>query len=227
VGRYSIVEGPEVTPADINQAIKLDMLVYDDEYIVTLHQCLEWIKKNNRIYTMIRDDETDRIIAYVNISPVTVEFYTKIAGGNFIDAMLPAEAIVDYEYADLYDLYFSSIVVHPKYQNTAVFSIMFEAIVQKFLKLGEEGMLVRRMVADVVSERGGKFCEMFGMTKHSDSSHESEIYEISLLPPSFRTPTRSTKELFKLYEEQAKELGLIDKKKKKVDSLKKASLGNQ
>ncbi len=117
---------------------------------------------------MVRDTETDRIIAYVNISPVTVEYYTKISSGEFVDSLLPADAIVDYAFPDLYDLYFSSIVVHPDYQNTSVFLVIFKAIVEKFITLGKEGIIVRRMIADVVTDRGEKFCEMFGMTKRKN-----------------------------------------------------------
>ena len=100
MGKYSVIEGKAVTTENIDEARKLDMMVYDEEYFVTLRQCLEWNKKNNRIYTMIQDNDSGRIVAYVNISPVTDEYYDKIKSGKFIDTYLPPEAIVDYALPD-------------------------------------------------------------------------------------------------------------------------------
>ena len=91
MSRYSVVEGAAVTAEDIGEAILLDRLVYPEEYCVTLEQCLAWFRRNSRIYTMVRDGETGRIVGYVNVSPVTDEYYEKILGGEFIDACLPPE----------------------------------------------------------------------------------------------------------------------------------------
>lgn len=211
--KFTVIEGVDVRPKDINEARLLDRIVYDEEYYVTLDQCLEWNEKNNRIYTMIRDNETKKIIAYVNLSPVTNEYYEKILSGHFVDTYLPADAIVDYAMPDTYNLYFSSIVVHPDYQNSAVFLELFNAITRKFIQLGEEEIFVRRMVADAVSDKGEKFCELFGMTKRWDSDHDSEIYEVQMLPPKFRVSSRATRELYSYYEKMASELGVTDETK--------------
>lgn len=205
---YTIIEGKQVTADDIEQARQLDRLVYDEEYFVSLQQCLQWYGRNRQIYTMLRDNQSGNIIAYVNLSPVTAEYYEKIRSGNFVDTFLPAEAIVDYDLPDIYDLYFSSIVVHPDYQNLGLLLTLFNAIAKKFLNLGKEGILIRRMVADAVSERGVKFCKLFGMTCLKGSSHDSQIYEAELLPPNFRVSSKPTRELYSFYQEKAVELGM-------------------
>lgn len=208
MSKFSVIEGSSVTAEDILQACMLDQMVYEEEYYVTLQQCLEWHKKNDRIYTMIRDNTTKDIIAYVNMSPVTKEYYDKIKSGQFIDTYLPPDAIVDYFLPDTYYLYFSSIVVHPDYQNSTVFLILFNAITQKFLELGKEQILIEKIVADAVSEKGQKFCELFGMQKQKDSHHNSQIYEVQMMPPQFRISSKATRELFAFYENMAAELGL-------------------
>ena len=215
MGKYSVIEGKAVTTENIDEARKLDTMVYDEEYFVTLRQCLEWNKKNNRIYTMIQDNESGRIVAYVNISPVTDEYYDKIKSGKFIDTYLPPEAIVDYVLPDTYNVYFSSVVVHPDYQNSQVFLMLFNAIAEKFTKLAEEEILIKRMVADAVSDKGEKFCEMFGMTKQKNSNHDSEIYEVYMLPPSFRVSSRATRELYKVYKRISDELGFTENEEMK------------
>ncbi len=209
--RYTIIEGEAVEWQDIAEALELDKLVYDEEYYVSLEQCMEWYERNNKIYTMIRDNHSGKIIAYVNISPVTEEYYEKIKSGTFIDTYLPADAIVSYDLPDIYDVYFSSIVVHPDYQNSIIFQKLFMAITEKFNKLGKEEILVKRMVADAVSDKGVKFCKLFGMKQVVNSSHESKIYEVTMLPPEFRISSTPTKELFDYYNLKYKELSQYER----------------
>jgi|GEM_PF-5378932 len=199
MSRYIIVEGAEVTALDIREAITLDKTAYSEEYQVSLEQCLAWYNENNRIYTMIRDSATNKIIAYVNIFPVNDEYYERIKGGDFIDTLLPPDAIVEYLMPDLYSLYFSSIVIHPDFQNSAVFIELFNAITNKFIHLGNEGMYAKRMVADAVSDKGEKFCKLFGMLKSKTSGHNSSIYEVQMLPPKFRVSSPATTELKAYY----------------------------
>lgn len=217
MSRFSVVDGDNITVDDIAEGVALDRIVYDEEYYVTIKQCMEWYNRNSKIYTMLRDEESKQIIAYVNMSPLTEEYYQKIRSGKFIDTYLPAEAIVDYEIPDLYYMYFSSIVVHPDYQNTEVFMSLFNAVTEKFIKLGEQGILIKSIVADAVSEKGEKFCHMFGMKEVKSSTHESKIYEVQMMPPEFRVSSKATKRLRDYYTEKAQELG---------DGIQKESMNN-
>jgi len=193
---FKIINGLDVSIDDIEQAIELDKIVYDEEYFVSLDQCLEWNEVNNQIYTMIKEVNSNSVIAYVNISPVTDEYYEKIKSGEFIDTYLPAEAIMSYDMPSVYNIYFSSIVIHPNYQNTRVFKMLYDAIIEKIIKLGENDMYIKRMVADAVSDKGMKFCQLFGMEKVKNSHHNSTIYEVEMIPPHFRVSSRAPKELY-------------------------------
>lgn len=210
---FSVIEGDKVTAMNIAEACKLDEIVYDEIYRVELEKCLDWYHKNKKIYTMIQDDNTKRIIAYVNVSPITEEYYEKIINGDYIDAELPSDAIVSYDIPDRYYAYFSSIVIHPDYQKTEVFMMLFDAITQKFIRLGEDGIFIDRIVADAVSDKGVKFCKLFGMKEQRSSSHHSQIYEVRMLPPEFRVSSKATSILYNYYSQKASELGLLEEKK--------------
>lgn len=198
--RISIITGKQVTAEDIAQAAYLDRLVYDDIYLVTIDQCAEWIAANPDIYILAKDVHTDRYIAYANLMPVTDECYERIKKGDFIDTGITADMILSYDMPFPYSLYFSSIVVHPEYQNTEVFMEMFNAIVDKFVTLGEHEVFIRRMIADAVTPNGEKFCKLFGMKKLKGSDHDSSLYEITMIPPKFRILSKKTKVLFDYYQ---------------------------
>lgn len=203
--RISIVTGKQVTAEDIAKAAYLDRLVYDDIYLVTVEQCEEWIAVNPDIYVLAKDVQTDQYIAYANITPVTDECYERIKNGDFIDTGITADMVLSYDMPFPYSLYFSSIVIHPDYQNSEVFMEIFNAIVDKFIMLGEHEVFIRRMIADAVTKNGEKFCRLFGMTKVKESDHNSSLYEITMIPPKFRILSKKSKLLYDYYEKKYNE----------------------
>ena len=154
---------------------------------------------------MARDNKLNKIIAYVNISPVTSECYERIKNGDFIDTEITADMLLSYDMPYPYNLYIFSIVIHPDYQNTSVFFELFNAVVKKFLYLGEQEVFIKRLMADAVTKNGEKFCKMFGMTKIKGSNHNSTLYEVSLIPPKFRVLSKMTKLLFEYYAKKYEE----------------------
>lgn len=197
---FSIITGKDVTHDDIEQAVFLDSLVYDDVYHVDSSQCDEWFVVNPDIYVMAKDLKSNRIIAYINVSPITDECYDRIKEGYFIDTGITADMLLSYDMPFAYSIYFSSIAIHPDYRNTEVFSLLVNAIVDKFINLSNRGIFIRRMIADAVSKSGEKFCKMFGMSKIVGSNHDSTLYEITMIPPKFRIISKKTRDLCNLYQ---------------------------
>ena len=200
--RISIVTGREVTVEDIAQAAYLDTLVYDDIYLVTVDQCKEWMAVNPDIYVLAKDTQKDRFIAYANLMPVTDECYERLKNGDFIDTGITADMVLSYDMPFPYSLYFASIVIHPDYQNSEVFMEIFNAIIDKFITLGEREVFIRRMIADAVTKNGEKFCKLFGMTKLKGSDHDSSLYEITMIPPKFRILSKKSKQLYDYYQKK-------------------------
>lgn len=204
--RISIIMGREATIEEIKQIVLLDALAYNDTYQTNTNQCEEWFEANPDIYVLAKDIYKDSIVAYTDITPISDGCYDLIKQGEFIDTNFTADMILSYDMPGPYNLYLGSIVIHPDYQNTEVFMEMFNAIIDKFIKLGEQEVFVRRILADAVTKNGEKFCKLFGMTKVNDSFHNSSLYEVSMIPPKFRILSKKTKELYTYYREKYDEL---------------------
>ncbi len=198
--RIEIITSKQVKLDDIKQAVHLDSLIYDDVYHVDATLCEEWFDVNPDIYVMAKDIASNKIIAYVNISPITEECYEKLKNGDFIDTEITADMILNYDMPGAYSLYFSSIVIHPNYHNTEVFMEIFNAIIDKFIILGEHEVYIHRMIADAVTKNGDKFCKLFGMQKIKGSNHNSSLYEICMIPPKFKILSKKTKKLYDYYQ---------------------------
>ena len=203
--RYEVLAGVEVKRQDIEEAVELDNLSYPECYRGNVLDCVKWSQANPDIYVMLRDKTTGRIIAYINVMPVTDECYAMIRGGKFIDVSIAPEMILSYDMPLPYCIYFSSIVIHPAYRNTGVFKYLFNAILSRFIELGKNEIFIKKMLADAVSVEGEKFCRLFGMTKLDQSQHGSSLYEVSMIPPKFRVTSRMTKQLYDYYQAKYEE----------------------
>ena len=76
---------------------------------------------------------------------------------------------------------------------------MFNAMIDDFIALAKRGIFIDRMIADVVTLDGRKFCRFFGLDKVCESNHHSTIYEVLALPPKFRMTTTFTRRLEEIY----------------------------
>ncbi len=179
-----IITGNEITREDIEGAVLLDSMAYDEIYRVDSAHCLEWLRINPDIYIIAKDTVTGQIVAYVNVSPVTEECYEKLRDGKFVDAAITPEMLRPYDTPSDYSLCFSSVVIHPNYRNAALFTRLLRATVNVFVGLAERGVFVRRILADAVTERGEKFCRLTGMRCVHGSDRGSTLYELTLIPPS-------------------------------------------
>lgn len=197
--RFEVITGKEITIHDLEEAVALDHIVYPNMEHTTAIECKKWHDINPDIYILIKDVTINQIIAYTNITPVTEECYNKIKSGEFVTTNITDDMILSYDMPFPYSVYFFSIAINPLFQNTKVFSIMLNVIIEKFIDLAKQDVYIKRMIADAVTLNGNKFCNLFGMRKIKNSTHESMLYETTLIPPSFRVISKKLKELYDLY----------------------------
>ena len=197
--RFVVLAGRQISYGDIVEATELDAISYPECYRGDPDTCRAWAAANPDIYVMLRDTKTGKIVAYINVMPVTDECYDRMKDGSFIDVDISPNSILPYDMPCPYSVYFSSVVIHPEYRNTGVFKFLFDAILNRFLELGEGEVFIRRMLADAVSPEGEKFCKLFGMSRIGSTAHGSTLYEVSMIPPKFRVTSQMTKRLFDYY----------------------------
>lgn len=197
--RYQIKPNTTITFSDIEDAVKLDHIVFSGMEHVDPDECWKWFNLNPDIYIFIKDTETDKVVAYTNTAPITEECYEKIRSGEFLTTNITDDMILSFDMPYPYSLYFFSIVIHPNHQNTELFFMLVNELVDKFIKLSKRDVFIKRMIADAVTPNGEKFCKLFGMKKITDSSHNSKLFEIQMIPPMFRIISKKVKQLHNIY----------------------------
>ena len=196
---FYLMRSDEITPQDIQAVLDMEAKVYSEDSRQVLDDCLQYFHANPDIYLFMRDKETGKIVANIDIAPISDECYEKLRSGHFTDVDITPDMILSYDMPFLYNIYFSSIVIDKQYRNTTLFLKMFNAVVERFLSLGDREIYAKRMIADAVTDEGEKFCKLFGMKKVKESDRHSKLYEVSLLPPEFRVSSKATKKLYEYY----------------------------
>ena len=197
--KYEILRGIDVTLAEIKDVVALDDRNFDACYHSTPEQNWELFRSNRESGFVVRDRETGRLVAYTMLLPVTDSAYLRIRKGAFLDTELTPDMVVRYDAPGIYHLYFTGVVVHPEHRSVRMVMAMFNAMIDDFIALAKRGIFIDRMIADVVTSDGRKFCRFFGLDKVCESDHHSTIYEVLTLPPRFRMTTPSTRRLEEVY----------------------------
>jgi len=206
-GDYTLIDTSDVTRNDVEGTISLDHLVYSDEYIPSCDRICEWTEVNPDIDFIVRDNVTHEIVAYAEAMPVTDDCYEGLRSGKIVDMdLMEKDKILSYDMPGVYNVYFASIVIHPQYRNTVLFKMLFDEMVQRYIRLIDNEVFIKRILADAISPEGEKFCRLFGMKRIDSSNHNSTLYEVSLMPPQFRLVSRAVKELRDKYAAKYEEL---------------------
>ena len=195
-----VISGKEITIKNIQDAIELDKIFYKKQYCGNLSDCINWINSNHDIYIMIYDEDVKKVIAYVNIMPITEKCYKLIKDGNFIDVKISKEMILKYLPKNKYYIYCSSIVIHPDYQKLQIFNLLVNAIIDQFINFANKKIYIKSILADVISKNGERLCKLFGMKKIKVSKHNSNIYEMTLIPLKFKK-NKLNKMLYESYKD--------------------------
>ena len=198
--RYEVLRGFDLSADEIKEIVDLEDRSFDPRYHTTLKQECALFKTNRESGVVIRDRETGSIVAYMMILPVTDETYGLIREGVLLDTELdPDKVVLKYDSPGIYNLFFASVVVNPAHRSVRMVTAMVDAMVEDFIALAGRGIFIDRMVADVVSGDGRKFCRLFGFEKVCESDHDSLIYEIVTMPPKIRMNTDAIQRLKAVY----------------------------
>ncbi len=198
--RYQVKPNDKITFEDIADAVQLDHIVFPGMEHVDPQECWKWFTLNPDIYVFIKDTVTDRVVAYTNTSPITEECYDKIRSGEFLTTNITDDMILNFDMPYPYSLYFFSIVIHPSHQNTNLFFMLVNELVEKFIRLSAREVYIKRMIADAITSNGEKICKLFGMQKVTESAHDSTLYEIQMIPPNFKKISKKVKQLYDCYQ---------------------------
>lgn len=174
----------EFTYDDIVESNRIEKLVLPPDLIASAEKTHEWFQYNP--FTMIgaRDATTGKLIGFFNTLPITDDLFEKIRSGDFVDTNLGLEQIRQYDIPGFYKLYLCSFCIHPSYNTTNAFKVIYTSFVDFLLYLAtEHEIFISDIIADGVTFKGSSLCESIGMNKLKLTTHSSNLYHAALIPP--------------------------------------------
>ena len=197
--RYDVLHGSEIDIRMAEGIAALDRLSFDPRFQSPAKDDYERFLTNRENGIVIVERTTGKVVGYSMLVPVSDETYERIRSGTFLERDLTPEMVSRYDGEGFYNLYFMGVVIHPEHRNARMVMTLLDAMAEDFISLFGRGICIKRMVADVVSRNGVKFCRLFGLRKVCSTDHGSTIYEVSGLPPMFRETTPTMLRLSALY----------------------------
>lgn len=178
---YRILAGSQITREMILEAVRLDRISYKDVYQLQPETCYSYFERNRDIYIMAVENESSRVIGYLNFSPIKESVFAELLSGNAIDTVIGGDDVLPYRDGGSYWGYFSSVVVHPDYRRRGIATqMLFHWSDLIFRLAAERNIFFRKIVADAVSEAGSHLLSEIGFSFVRASAHESRIMTLDL-----------------------------------------------
>lgn len=205
--RFEIVWPDDLEYDDFVTMYEIDKLVLREDLIASPNITYNWYLYNNYTHIAIRSTETNKIVGYFTVLPVTDKLYKDIQSGYFKDNDLSTDNLRRYDVPDFYKIYVACVCIHPKYQNTSAFHALYNALIQMMLELAvEREIYITDIITEASTLQGEKFCKILGLKRLMNTEINTQIYGATLLPPSLQLRSTFGNKLIKYYKDRYEEL---------------------
>lgn len=196
----------ELSYNDFKDMFEIDKKVMRGDLIADTETAYGWFKYNKYTHIGVRDINTKKIVGYFSALPVTDETYHKIVSGDFEDKNFTSDDIEQYIFSDFYKVYIAGVGIDPDYQNTGAFIKLYNALIDLFISLAKNGEIyISEILAEAATKQGEKFCKMVGMKKISSTYNDTDVYQLTTIPPEFKLKNQKGKELYNLCQQKFEE----------------------
>lgn len=172
---FTCYSGKDVTLRMLWGAYRLDCQAYPNQFRGAL-ACLSWRLKNPDIYSVVVDNATGRVVAYILVMAVTEQTYDKLVSGDFIDVNMKASDVVVPDRKGDYCLYISSMVVDRNFRKGIPGLMLFRHFRERLENYEKEGVHFSKVAADILSSDAEMIALHFGLTCLRESCHNSKIF---------------------------------------------------
>ena len=156
----------------------LDNLVYKNNDIGVFDTCKDWLTANKDIYTILTLN--NKVIGYINFMAITDDCYNQFKLGKFKDYNLKNNHILPFKTNTPLKCLFTSIVIHPNYQNGTAILRLWNGFKEKIKALISSGMIIDTVIMDCVTDIGKKCAINYLNAKYICDSDNGKIFEGNL-----------------------------------------------
>lgn len=121
-------------------------------------------------------NSTKDIVGYWHFVPLFDDEYQRARSGLLIDGEITTDKVRIFEMPGLYDIYFVSIGLLPKYRRSRAITLALKSIAGVFVDLAGEGIFIREICANAYTSSGEAMCKSIGMKYVKDHADHGRVY---------------------------------------------------
>lgn len=147
--------------------------VYKPEDVIPQAILERWWQKHPSLFSLAY--EGDVLCGYLSALPLTQEAFQETLEFSFDEKTLEPSSIVAFDLVGVYQVYFSSIVVHSDWHGTGVSKGLRRVFLEYLLSLWSKGKCVNALSSVVVSAKGASMMRSLGM-RFSFSCAQGDLF---------------------------------------------------
>lgn len=162
IGGGIMVIKENLSRKDFQRMAEIEALYYDSEYITDWEDSYDWYVFSKD--TVVAVAEGNVIVAFMNLFPVSDEFYKVIYEGSHHEGYLDLDDVLRIRdgMQESYHLFLSCVAVHPDYRKSEALAMILDAYSQKYTAYLDAGYLLKDVVTHNVTEAGVSFSKRLG-----------------------------------------------------------------
>lgn len=199
--------GAAISDEQVQQVVDLAGVAYPAGVVLPVDIIRAWRRANPEVLHVIAEPSTKRVMGYILALPLTTNAFARTLQEDFDEKWLSDDDVLPYDMPDLYYLYVSSIVVDPAHrQSGTAYRALVDGFARFMVNLAERDVFIVELSADAVTRQGERMCRSIGMRMRSRRQNGDAAFHAVMLPPSFRSVTRSGVALHRHYARKYEEL---------------------
>lgn len=159
---YEIKTSKNLNPEFLNEILKLDAMVYQDDLQGSYDSLKERLDANDEMYLLLYDKK--EIIGYLCFFPITKKLLDSIYQDSKIhDDDITKEDIEVYHKNKKTDIYILSIVINPNTKTKEATTLLVNSFIEFIENKIKDGYKIGKVLGTVVSDKGERFARNLGL----------------------------------------------------------------
>ncbi len=168
----------QLTPEQMQDAEKLEIRYYGANHVAGWEKSMEWQQAFPWMSCFV--EKQDKIVAFLDLLPVTWDFYHKLLKGERDTDHLDEADIVDLAHASpgQYPLLLLTIIVADEVRNQGLLHLMFRDRIEYYKSLKVQGFEFPVVGTENFTAEGCSFSQKRGWILQLEKSPTHHIYEV-------------------------------------------------
>jgi len=149
----------KLKPKHFKEMAAIEARYYSDEFITDWQDAYDWYLYSEDTCVAVADH--DKVIAFMNLFPISERFYGLIATGGSHDGFLDLSDVLrirDDASGD-YSLFLSCLAVHPEYRKSQGLNMVIKEYVSRYRAYQLHGARFNSVITHNVTRDGERFSE--------------------------------------------------------------------